>query len=292
MLCTNCFHGDYRTTRISQDIAINGRTQTISEVECETCPNCGDIIFTHAQSLALDKKRIQFEFGSKPLLTPAQLKLLRKILNMNLEEVCELLHIGKNSYGRWERGEIEISPSMNLLVHQLIERFPEARVNLIEAEMQAEIEKAKVRYLTASVSLGEFVRNVLRATKITPEVACDKLGIAAGELERIENNLLPPERIPVRIAANILKYFQLTMGNLRQLFDNTLKIQGLRPRVSFMHTRTTVYGKTSESSTARSLNKVLERYVLEEESIAPPSVDPEYLRKVGSFLQEGTEGRP
>jgi len=34
---------------------------------------------------------------------------------------------------------------MNLLIHQFIERFPEARVNLIEAELQAEIEKAKAR---------------------------------------------------------------------------------------------------------------------------------------------------
>jgi len=292
MFCTNCFKDEYQTTAISKDVVINGRPQTIGDLECEKCPNCGDIVFTHLQSLALDKKRINIEFSSKPLLTPQQLRQLRKILDMNLEEVCELLHIGKNSYGRWERGEGEISPSMNLLVHQLIERFPVARVNLIESEMQAEIEKAKDRYLTDSVSLGEFVRNVLRATKIITDVACYKLGIAAGVLERIENNDLPPERIPASVSANILKYFQLTMDNLRQLFDNTLKIQVMRPRVSFMHTRTTVYGKASESSTARSLNKVLERYVSEEESIEQPSVDPEYLRKVGVCLQEGGEGRP
>ncbi|MDO9567609.1 MAG: type II toxin-antitoxin system MqsA family antitoxin [Candidatus Desulfaltia sp.] len=291
MLCTNCFQDECRTTTISKDVVINGRTQTIGDVECEKCPSCGDIVFTHLQSLALDKKRVNLEFSSKPLLTPAQLKLLRKILNMNLEEICQILHIGKNSYGRWERGELETSPSMNLLVHQLIERFPEARVNLIESEMQAEIEKAKDRYLTDSVSLGEFVRNVLRATKIIIDVACDKLGIAAGALERIENNDLPPERIPASVSANILKYFQLTVDNLRQLFDNTLKIQVMRQRISFMHTRTTVYGKASESTTARSLNKVLERYVSEEESIEQPSVDPEYLRKIGTFLQDGTEGR-
>lgn len=153
MLCTNCFKEDYRTTAISQDVVINGITQTIRDVECEKCPSCGEMIFTHPQSLALDKKRIHLEFGSKPILAPGQLKLLRKILNMNLEEICNLLNIGKNSYGRWERGESEISPSMNLLVHQLIERFPEARVNLIESEMRAEIEKARMRCVTDSVSL-------------------------------------------------------------------------------------------------------------------------------------------
>jgi len=66
------------------------------------------------------------------------------IIRRRSEEICNLFRIGKNSYGRWERGESEISPSMNLLVHQLIERFPEARVNLIESEMRAEIEKARM----------------------------------------------------------------------------------------------------------------------------------------------------
>ena len=143
MLCANCFNDEYQTTTIAKEVVINGRPQAINDVKCEKCPSCGDIVFTHEQSLALDKKRINLEFSSKPLLTPQQLRLLRKILDMNLDEICEILHIGRNSYGRWERGEVAISPSMNLLIHQFIERFPKARVNLIEAEMQAELEKAK-----------------------------------------------------------------------------------------------------------------------------------------------------
>lgn len=289
MLCTNCFKGDYQTTAISQDVVVNGIMQTIQEVECERCPSCGEIIFTHPQSLALDKKRINLEFGSKPILIPGQLKLLRKILKMNLEEICGLLHIGQNSYGRWERGEIEISPSMNLLVHQLIEHFPEARVNLIESVMRAEIEKARKRCLTDSVSLGEFIRNVLRTAKIVTDVVCDKLGVAAGDLERIENNEFSPERIPARISANILRFFQLTMDNLRQLFENTMKIQCLKQQVSFVHTRTCRYDKTTETTRVRSMNKILERYAVEERSLLQPSIDPAYLQKIGICLREKIE---
>lgn len=291
MLCTSCFKGDYQTTTISQNVVVNGITRTIRDVECEKCPSCGDIIFTHQQSLALDKKRIHLEFGSKPILAPGQLKLLRKILNMNLEEICRLLHIGQNSYGRWERGEIEISPSMNLLIHQLIERFPEARVNLIESEMRAEIEKARRRFLTDSVSLGEFIRNVLRMAKIATDVVCDKIGITARDLERIENNELSPERIPARISANILRFFQLTMDNLRQLFENTLKIQGLKQQISFMHTRTCLYDKTTETARIRSMNKILEQYAVEEKSLLQTSVNPAYLQKIGICLQEKTGER-
>lgn len=292
MLCTNCFNNEYERTTISKEVVINGRPQPIKDLECEKCPGCGDIIFTHAQSLALDKKRINLEFSSKPILTHQQLRLLRKILNMRLEEICDLLHIGRNSYGRWERGEVTISPSMNLLIHQFIERFPEARVNLIEAEMYAEIEKARVRYMTASVSLGEFIRNVLHTTKIVTEIVCGRLGIAAGELERIENNDLPPESIPAVISANILKFFHLKMDNLRQLFDNTLKIQNLKGQVSFMHARTPHYGKAAESMHARSMNKILEKYVTEDATESRPSVNPEYLKKVGDCLhQEGVSRR-
>ena len=292
MLCTNCFNSEYQTTTISKEAVINGRPQVIQNLECEKCPGCGDIIFIHPQSLALDKKRINLEFSSKPILTPQQLKLLRKILDMRLEEICDLLHIGQNSYGRWERGEVAITPSMNLLVHQFIERFPEARVNLIETEMRAEIEKAKVRYLSASVSLGEFVRNVLQTARIVTDVACSSLGIELRDLERIENNDLPPESIPVGVSANLLKFFQLTMDNLRQLFDNTLKIQNLKSRVSFMHARTPHSGKKAESVYARSMNKILEKYVIEETPESPLFVDPEYLKKVNACLQqEGVSGR-
>jgi transcriptional regulator with XRE-family HTH domain len=291
MLCTNCFNDEYRTITIEKEVVINGRPQTIGEVKCEECPSCKDIIFTHQQSLALDKKRINLEFSSKPVLTHQQLRLLRKILNMNLDEICEILQIGRNSYGRWERGEVAISPSMNLLVHQFIERFPEARVNLIEAEMQAEIEKAKVRYLNDSISLGEFIRNVIRTTNIVTDIVCGRLGVTAEEMERIEDNDLTPESIPAEISANIIKFFHLTMDALRQLFENTLKIQRLKKQVSFMHVRTTHYGKATESHT-RSMNKILEKYIAENASEYQLSVNPQYLKKVRACLQkEGNSGR-
>ena len=291
MLCTNCFNDEYRTITIDKEVVINGRPQTIGEVKCEQCPSCKDIIFTHQQSLALDKKRINLEFSSKPVLAPQQLRLLRKILNMNLDEICEILQIGRNSYGRWERGEVSISPSMNLLVHQFIERFPEARVNLIEAEMQAEIEKAKTRYLTDSISLGEFIRNVIRTTNIITDIVCGRLGVTAEEMERIEDNDLTPESIPAEISANIIKFFHLTMDALRQLFENTLKIQRLKKQVSFMHVRTTHYGKATESH-ARSMNKILEKYIAEDASEYQLSVNPQYLKKVRACLQkEGNSGR-
>jgi len=285
MICTNCFNDEYETITITKDVVINGRQHAIHGVECNKCLSCGDIIFTHQQSLALDKKRINLEFSSKPVLTAQQLKLLRKILNMGLEDICDLLHIGKNSYGRWERGEVEISPSMNLLVHQLIERFPEARVNLIESEMVSEIEKAKDRYLSNSISLGEFMRNVMKATKILPDIVSDRIGLKVADLDRIENNELAPENIPVKVVVNILKLFHLTIDNLKHLFENTMKINLLRGQVSFIHMRQAKYGKGILSSQSKSINKILEHYVMESDSTTKQTINPDYMERVENCLK-------
>jgi putative zinc finger/helix-turn-helix YgiT family protein len=132
MICTNCFEAEYRAAKTELTITVNGESHVLRDLDCETCPACGEITFTHAQSLEIDKKRIAMEFGLKPLLTPEQLKTMRRVLNMRLDELCDLLQIGRNTYGRWERGEVAITPSMNLLVHNLIEKVPEVRKMVLE----------------------------------------------------------------------------------------------------------------------------------------------------------------
>jgi putative zinc finger/helix-turn-helix YgiT family protein len=144
MLCTNCFKEEYRTAKTELSVTINGERQILRDLDCETCPACGEITFTHAQSLEIDKKRIALEFGAKPLLTLFQLKTLRRILNMKQDEICDLLHIGRNSYGRWERGEVEITPSMNLLVHSLMEKMPDVRTAVVGSNLSKGKKSAKL----------------------------------------------------------------------------------------------------------------------------------------------------
>ena len=157
------------------DLSIDGKKHLLRDLDCEICPACGDITFTHAQSLEVDKKRIALEFGVKPLLSPEQLKILRRVLNMKLEEICDLLHIGRNTYGRWERGEVDITPSMNLLVHNLIEKDPDARVNLMEIERIVSVEQANVKLLVQYISFVEYIREAIAATRILPNVVCTSI---------------------------------------------------------------------------------------------------------------------
>jgi len=271
---------------------INNHPVIIDNIECEKCPACSDIIFTHEQSIELDKKRINIEFGSKPILAPYQLISLRKILNVSLEDICELLHIGKNTYGRWERGEVAITPSMNLLVHNLIEKFPEAKVNLIETEMKRLIEKAKDHYLTDSVSLGEFVRQVMSATKILPDIICRKINITYQYLNQIQNNEIYPEKISVETSVNILKLFSLSLENMRRLLENSLNVYQIKSKVTFYHARKANYGEEGIASETRSINKIIEQYMnAEVPTIAKFTISEKYMKKVSDYMLKQESGR-
>jgi YgiT-type zinc finger domain-containing protein len=58
MICTNCFEEEYRPAKTELTITLNDEKHVLRDLDCETCPACGDIIFTHAQSLEIDKRRI------------------------------------------------------------------------------------------------------------------------------------------------------------------------------------------------------------------------------------------
>jgi YgiT-type zinc finger domain-containing protein len=67
MICTNCFKEESKTAKTELSVTIKGEGRILGDLDCEKCPDCGDISFTHAHSLKIDKKRIALEFGLKPL---------------------------------------------------------------------------------------------------------------------------------------------------------------------------------------------------------------------------------
>ena len=283
MLCTNCFEKEYKAAKTELSVLIGGEKHVLQDIECEKCPACGDIIFTHAQSLAIDKKRIALEFGTKPLLTPVQLKTLRRILDVNLDEICDLLHIGRNTYGRWERGEVEITPSMNLLVHNLIEKMPDARVNILDNERIAAIEKANATLLGQNISFGEYIRKVIAATRLLPEVICASIGIQPAMLTKMENNDIAPEKTPPEITAKIAHYFRLGFDILKQLLNETNKIFTMKSSVSTVYARSTCYDSKGSAVQASSVNKILEK-LAQKKGATQSQMQEEYLSKVNELL--------
>ena len=290
MICTNCFEAEYTTAKTELTVTINGQQHVLRDLDCETCPACGEIIFTHAQSLEIDKKRIALEFGVKPLLTPAQLKTLRRVLNMKLDEICDLLHIGRNTFGRWERGEVEITPSMNLLVHNLIEKVPDARVNLLVSERIAAVEKANARLLGQYISFGEYIRESMAATKLLPEVVCASVGIEAADLTRIQNNDVAPESIPPERTARLAYFFRISFDPLKKLLNEAANVFAMKSSVTAVHARSTCYDAKGAAVQASSVNKIMEK-LAQKKGPEPgrKQVSEEYLAKVKTILERLNE---
>ncbi|MDA3833846.1 MAG: type II toxin-antitoxin system MqsA family antitoxin [Spirochaetales bacterium] len=285
MTCTNCFEAEYTTDKTELVVTINGQKHILHDLDCKTCPVCGDINFTHAQSLEIDKKRIALEFGVKPLLTPDQLKTLRRILNMKLDEICAVLHIGRNSYGRWERGEVEITPSMNLLVHNLIDKVPAARVNLLESERIDAIEMANAKLLGQYISFGAYIREMMATTNLLLEFVCTSVGIEPTEFTRIQNNDMAPEKIPAEVLARIARFFRLTSEGLKLMLNETLKVITFKSSVTAAHTRSTCYDAKGAAIQASSINKIMEKLAQKKEAEqGQGQVSQEYLDKVSSIM--------
>ena len=57
MICANCFKEEYMSAKTELSVTINDEGRILDDLDCEKCPDCGDITFTHAQSLEIDKKR-------------------------------------------------------------------------------------------------------------------------------------------------------------------------------------------------------------------------------------------
>lgn len=287
MICTNCFEAEYKTATTELTVTVNGESHVLRDLDCEACPACGEITFTHAQSLEIDKKRIALEFGLKPLLASDQLKILRRVLNMKLEEICDLLHVGRNTYGRWERGEVAITPSMNLLVHNLIEKVPTAGVNLLESERVVAIHKANEPLLGQYVSFGEYIRKVIAATKLLPDVVCTSVGIELAELVKIENNDVAPEQIPPEVTARIARFFELPFDALKRMLNEALSVFKMKNSVTSVHARSTCYDAKGAAVQSSSINKIVEKLAQKKAgSQEQAQVSEEYLEKVKTELEQ------
>lgn len=293
MICTNCFDADLRTIRKPYRIQINGVEKVISDIEMEECPECGHSIFTYEQSIALDRKRVELEFGLKPLLTPYQLKLLRTILSLTLDQISDILHIGKNSYGRWERGDSEITPSMNLLIHNFIDRVPTAKVNLIESEMTKRILDAKQSIFSRekAISLGKFIKDCIEQTGVLPLIVCEHVDIKEECLRNIENNKIDITSVGPEIVYRLAKFFKTTYEELEQMIRKSLDLYRLGGEVSYIHARVVDNKKGLTRDEESSLADILEAINASCPDV-PPTIDiaKDYLEKVKCYFDAEVQG--
>jgi len=104
IMCPTCNKGFLEDETSDYDTVVKDGAQkisiTVKNLKREKCPHCKEEFLG---PVALD--RIQNEkYRTLDLLTPEQLKNIRKRLKFTQEEMSDLLCVGKKSYLRWERG--------------------------------------------------------------------------------------------------------------------------------------------------------------------------------------------
>jgi putative zinc finger/helix-turn-helix YgiT family protein len=91
------------------------RIKNISWVECDSC---GEKIFDYKGIQQINEARYKI-LG---LLTPAELKSIRKKLDLTQEQMAELLDAGNKTYCRWENGTSIQTKSMDNLIRYTVEK--------------------------------------------------------------------------------------------------------------------------------------------------------------------------
>ena len=114
---------DYSTTVKEGD---HYKHIVINKLPVEQCPNCKEVFLPKE---SLEKVRSE-RHTVRELLTPDELKNLRKSLNLTQTGMSELLGVGKKSYLRWENGTCLQSKSMDKYI-RLLSASPE-NVNFLK----------------------------------------------------------------------------------------------------------------------------------------------------------------
>ncbi len=281
MLCSNCFESEYHNAHISQEIVVNGAKLIIPDVECNQCPNCRDIILTHSQSLEFDRKRILLEFGEKELLTSQKLKLVRSILGLTLEDMSELLHIGKNTYGRWERDESPITYSMNLLVHNLIDRYPIAKNNLITSVRDKLLRECLVYLDEKNISLGHYMHKTIDKLHLHLDTIVIAASTDIDTLKKILFIQVKPEVCDPLATVKIAKFFQLSFENLVELLKASAHVFRMSSEISFVHTRKSDYSSEMLERQQKNISEVLEKAFMNEADLGAANlISEQYLARL------------
>jgi hypothetical protein len=179
---------------------------------------------------------------------------------------------------------------MNLLVHNLIEKVPDARVNLLDSERIASIEKVNAKLLVQYISFGEYIREAMAAVKLLPEVVCASVGIEPAELVRIQNNDVEPERTAAEVTAKLAYFFRVTVDHLKRLLNEAAKVTAMKSSVKAVHARSTCYDAKGAAVQASSVNKILEKLAQKKGAgQSQKQVSEEYLAKVKSILERLNE---
>lgn len=128
--CTDCGGSMIYDTR-PYVVRYQGLSETV-DLPGFYCNNCEESVHSGDELAAADAALRRLKARANGLLTPADIKRIRTKLRLGLKAASELIGGGKNSFYRYERGEVLPSVAISNLL-RILEQHPEALKLIIEA---------------------------------------------------------------------------------------------------------------------------------------------------------------
>lgn len=93
-----------------------GEELTISGIEHYKCSSCDEIVFDAVEGKKFDKALREQYAKNADLLSPGEIKAVRKKLGLNQQEFQRMLGVSSPSVSRWENGKVPQSKPVDLLI--------------------------------------------------------------------------------------------------------------------------------------------------------------------------------
>ncbi|HOO56567.1 MAG TPA: type II toxin-antitoxin system MqsA family antitoxin [bacterium] len=153
-------HGDFHFTITddgSNPDALEFET-IIPDSDWEECPSCKEILL----SKELDRQIENWQYTREGLLTPDELKQIRKEFGLSQVEIAKYLGVGEKSYTRWENRLSIQSKAMDNLI-RLFYDDPENYFDLNEKIKPYPIIKKKVASYLESLEKNKTIKSAVIA---------------------------------------------------------------------------------------------------------------------------------
>ncbi len=103
--CAEC-GGDVRVSSSPIPFEIRGETIEVSGLEHGLCSQCGEVYLSLDATETLQREAVRILKQSKGLLSPDEIKELRRSLGLSQAGFEELLGVGPKTVVRWEKGTV------------------------------------------------------------------------------------------------------------------------------------------------------------------------------------------
>jgi len=130
MKCLMC-NSQQLTSKIDDEVIRYKGKQLFIPLAYTVCDNCGYEFVPAEQIKQNDKAVIAAQRKADGLLTPEQILIVRKSLNLTQAQAAKVFGGGRNAFSKYERGEVTQSEAMDKLL-RLIHKHPHLREELTD----------------------------------------------------------------------------------------------------------------------------------------------------------------